>query len=271
MRKTIFILNIIFSTFIIAQNSESLTKWEREYNDILSYIPKNIKIDSINRPESRFLKGKINSIGSLKMYNNFRDGLKFSIEDKLWLENRIRQIATALFLDGKKILITAVGGYSGCPEKMIDTIKLNNIEITNLKFCHGCTDSYRDKNFINIFNSKMYSLMEIEPPNGKTYRFYGKFISYSKNNNGIELILTDDRTFKFWKRKGHGSDFTEGLWKNRNDTLILNSNKLTLNDSLTFALSNKKWIEFNDLKFRLKKQKLTELNKGKRKLKKIVD
>ncbi len=271
MRKIIFILNFIFSTLIFAQNPESSTLYEKEYYDLINYIPENLKTDSIQKLESPLIKGSLNTIGSLKLYNGFKKDFKLSENDNKWLKNRIDQIATEIFLDGKRILISAVGGYSGCPDKMIDTIRLNNIEITNLRFCYSCTDSYRDENFINIFNNKMYSLMKIEPPNGKTYRFYGKFIGYSKNNNGIELILTDDRTFKFWKRKGHGSDFTEGLWKNRNDTLILNSKTLTKNDSLTFSLSSAKWIEFNNLEFQFKKEKLTELNNGKRKLKKITE
>ncbi|MWW26807.1 hypothetical protein [Algibacter lectus] len=271
MRKTIFILNFIFSTLIFAQNPESSTLFEKEYYDLVTYIPENLKSDSIHQLESPLFKGSLNTIGSLKLYNGFRQDFNLSENDIKWLENRIGQMATELFIDGKRILISAVGGYSGCPEKMIDTIKLNNIKITNLKFCHSCTDSYRDENFIEKFNNKMYSLMGIEPPNRKTHRFYGKFIGYGKNNNGIELVLTDDRTFKFWKRKGHSSDFTEGLWKNRNDTLILNSKTLTKNDSLTYALSSAKWVEFNDLVFRLKKEKLTELNNGKQKLKKITE
>ena len=270
MRKTIFILNFIFSTFIFAQNPESSTLYEKEYYDLLNYIPENLKADTIHKLESPILKENLNTIGSLKLYNGFREDFNLSENDKKWFENRIDQLATELFTDRKRILISAVGGYSGCPDNMIDTIRLNNIKITNLKFCHSCTDS-RDENFIEKFNSKMYSLMEIEPPNGKTFKFYGKFVGHGKNNNGIELFLTDDRTFKFWKRKRHGSDFTEGLWKNINDTLILNSKALTKTDSLTFALSSAKWIEFNDLEFRLKKEKLTEINNRKWKLKKTAE
>jgi hypothetical protein len=268
LRKTIFILNFIFSTLIFAQNPESSTLYEKEYYDLLNYIPKNLQADSIHKLENPILKGGLNTIGSLKLYNGFREDFKLSDNDRKWLENRIDQIATELFVDGKRILISSVGGYSGCPNKMIDTFRLKDIEVTNLKFCHTCADSYRDENFIERFNKKMYSLMKIEPPNEKTNRFYGKFYSYRKNNIGIELIISEDRTFRFWKRKGHDSDFTEGYWENKNDTLILNSKVLTKNDSLTFALTSAKWIEFKGLKFRLKKEKLTELDNGNRKLKK---
>lgn len=271
LKKSLIILNLIFSTLIFAQNPESSTLYEKEYYDLINYVPKNLEFDSIYQPKSQLLKTELNTISSIQIYSGFRKDFKLTESDNQWLDNKIEHIATALFLDGKRILVSAVGGYSGCPDKMIDTIRLNNKEIIDLKLCHTCTDGHRDKRFIRIFNDRMYSLMKIEPPNRKTYQFYGKFIGYSKNNNDIELILNNDRTFKFWKRKGHGSDFSEGLWENRNDTLTLNSRTLTQNDSLTFILSSAKWIEFNDLEFRLKKEKLTELDNGKRKLKKIVE
>ena len=270
MKKTVFILSFIFSTLIFAQNSESSTLFEKEYYDLMNYIPKNLNSDSIYKPDSRLLKTDFNTIGSLKGYNLLKDNFQFSDKDRKWLEERIDQIATELFNDGKRILISAVGGYSGCPDKMIDIIKLNNIEITNLKFCHSCTDSYRDENFIKVFNNKMYSLMEIQPPNIKTESFYGEFEGRDKDKFKMKLVLKDDRTFKFWLNKGHGSDFTEGLWKNKSDTLILNSRALNKTDIISFALSSARWIEFNVLEFRLKKEKLIELNNGKRKLKKTI-
>ena len=141
MRKTVFILNLIFSTLIFAQNPKSSTLFEKEYYDLLNYIPNNLEADSISKPESRLLQTELNTINSLKIYSGYRRDFKLNESDNQWLDNRIGQIATALFLDGKRILVSAVGGYSGCPDKMIDTLILNNIEITNLKFCHNCTDS----------------------------------------------------------------------------------------------------------------------------------
>ncbi|TRZ45120.1 hypothetical protein [Robertkochia solimangrovi] len=271
LRKTIFILNFIFSTIVFAQNPDASTRYEKEYYDLLNYIPKNLETDSIHNLESPILKGNLNTIGSLKLYNGFREEIKLSENDKKWYENRIDQIATELFIDGKRILISAEGDVSGCPDKMIDTFRLKNIEIINLKFCHTCTDSYRDENFIKRFNSQMYSLMKIDPPNVKTHKFYGIYSGYPKNNNRIELILSEDRTFKFWDKKGHFSDFTEGFWKNSNDTLILNSKTFHENDSLSYASSSANWIEFIDVMFRLKKEKLIELNRGPRKLKRIIE
>ena len=270
MKKTIYILNLIFSTLIFAQNPESSTLYEKEYYNLLNYIPKNLKTDSIHKLESPILKGSLNTIASLKLYNGFREEFKLPENDIKWLEKRIDQIASELFIDGKRILISADGGYGGCPKFMLDNIKLNNIEISNLHFCYTCTEP-RDYKFINIFNNRMYSLMNIEPPNARTRLFIGEYKGRNKDRFKIKLILKKDRPFKFWVNKGHGSDFTEGLWKNIDDKLILKSRNLNKDDDISFALSSAKWIEFNDLKFRLKKGKLTELNGKNRKLKQIVE
>ena len=234
-------------------------------------MPQNLEADSNNTPESQLLQTELNTISSIQIYSGIRNYFKLNESDNQWLDNRIEQIATALFLDGKRILVSAVGGYSGCPDKMIDTLRLNNIEIINLKFCHTCTDGFRDEKFIRIFNSKMYSLMRIEPPNRKTNLFYGEYKGKNKERFEIKLILKKDRTFKFSVNKGHGSDFTEGLWKNIGDKLILQSRNLNKDDKITFALSSAKWIEFNNLEFRLRKEKLTELEGENRKLKKLTE
>ena len=236
----------------------------------MNYVPNSLKMDSISKLENKTLKTELNNLGNLHIYSRFIKKSELNESDKNWLDNRIAKIATALFLDGKKIILSNVGGASGCPNRMLDTIKLNNIEIINLKFCYTCTEP-RDENFTRIFNSRMYSLMKIEPSNKFTKSFYGEFRGRNKIKQEMKLVMKDDRTFKFWLNKGHGSDFTEGLWKNKSDMLILNSKTLTRNDSLTFALSSAKWIEFNGLNFRLKKGKLFEMNNGKRKLKKKVE
>lgn len=271
MRKIVFILNLIFSTLIFAQTPESSTLYEKEYYDLVNYVPKNLRFDSIHKPESRLLQTELNTINSIQIYSGFRKDFKLTESDNKWLDNRINQIATELFRDGKRILVSTVGGYSGCPDKMIDTLRLNNIEIINLKFCHTCTDRFRVEKFIEIFNAKMYSLMQIEPPNRKTNLFYGEYKGKNKERIEIKLILKEDRTFQFWVNKGHGSDFTEGFWKNIDDTLILQSRNLNKDDEISFALSSAKWIEFNNLEFRLRKGKLTEQEGESRKLEKITE
>jgi len=96
----------------------------------------------------------------------------------------------------------------------------------------------------------------------------GKYTGIGKTNAGVELRLTENNEFKFWVRKGHSSDFTQGTWKNSDDTLILNSKTLNGTDSLTYALSSATWIEFQNLEWKIKENKLTEIKNGKWKLKK---
>jgi len=271
LKRIIFSIHIILSTLTFAQNTESITYFEKEYYELMEYVPKSFKLDTIYKPENKLLEISLNSIETLWLYYRSKKELNLSENDKNWLENRIVKFATALFNDGKRILTKAVGGGSGLPNKMLDTIQLNNIEITILKFGRNCIDSDFDTDFISVFNDKMYALMNIEPPNRKTTSFYGEFIGRDKDKFKMRLVLKNDRTFKFWKNKGHGADFTEGLWKNKNDTLILNSKTLTKIDSIGFTISSAKWIEFNDLKFRLKKRKLVGLSNKKLKLKKNVE
>ena len=96
----------------------------------------------------------------------------------------------------------------------------------------------------------------------------GKYVGIGKTNAGIELRLTENNEFKFWIRKGHSSDFTQGTWKNSNDTLILNSKTINGTDSLTYALSSATWIVFKNSKWKINKDKLTEIKIRKWKLKK---
>tara|TARA_R110002049_G_scaffold308193_1_gene511296 strand:+ start:822 stop:1202 length:381 start_codon:yes stop_codon:yes gene_type:complete len=96
----------------------------------------------------------------------------------------------------------------------------------------------------------------------------GKYVGIGKINAGIELRLTDNNEFKFWIRKGHSSDFTQGTWENSNDTLILNSKTLNGTDSLTYALSSATWIVFKNSEWKINENKLTEIKNGKWKLKK---
>lgn len=271
LRKAAFILSLIFGTLAFAQNPESSNLYEKEYYDLINYVPRNLKVDSIHKPESELLRTDLNTIKKVQFYSSYRKDFKLTESDIHWLDNKIQELATAFYLDDKRILISSVGGYSGCPNQMIDTLRLNNIGIVNLKFCQSCTDNFNHERFIRIFNDKMYSLMKIEPPNIKTKLLYGEYKGVTKERFEIKLILKKDRTFKFWINKGHSSDFTEGLWRNTNDTLILKSKNLTIDDDISFALSSANWIEFNDIKFHSRKDKLIELNSRKRKLKKVFE
>ncbi len=119
--------------------------------------------------------------------------------------------------------------------------------------------------FLILFSCKTQYL------NIKRESLVGKYIGIGKANANIELRIIENGEFKYWKRKGHGSDFTQGVWKNRNDTLILNSRILNGTDSLTFALSSANWIVFKNLEWKIKDNNLTELQNGIRKLKKKTE
>ena len=99
----------------------------------------------------------------------------------------------------------------------------------------------------------------------------GEYIGIGKANAEIELKLLENKKFKFWIRKGHSADFTQGTWKASNDTLILNSKALNGTDSLTYALSSATWIEFKNLKWKINNNRPTVLENEKWKLKKETE
>ncbi len=263
MRETIFLLSIVFNTFIFAQNSESSESRLTAYNNLMNYTPEKFKSDSFYKSENHLWKADMHTFGALKTYYAFKNGIGVNNEDIEWLENRIKEFATALFLEEKMILIIAVGGYGGCPDKMIDTIRLKNKKITRLKFCHSCMDSYRDENFIEIFNTKMYALMKIEPPNAKINSFYGDFYGREANY----LSLRSDRTFQYSWHSGDNFNYTEGVWKIKYDTLILSSEVLKNSEEISLHFIGAKWVELVDSKFLLKKKTLIELRDENFKLK----
>lgn len=269
MKKTIFILNFILSTSIFAQSTESLDLNEKEYYDLMTYVPNSFEYDSIYRPKSELLLTELNTIGNLRLHSSFRNEFKLSNNDIEWLEKRIDHLASSLFWDGKRILISQVNVAFNSSIKMIDAIKLNDIRITELKFLHSCTNAHRDKEFIRIFNDRMYALMKIKPPDYKTQSFYGKYEGKDKGKLNLKLVLVDDRTFKFWINGDQRLEFAEGLWKNKKDILVLNSKTLSNSIRLGNTLSNAKMLEYKDLEFSLKKGKLKALKGKKRKLKKI--
>ena len=213
----------------------------------MSYIPKNKTFDSIYIPKSEFLKTELNTINNISLYSSFSDKIQLPESDKKWLRTRIRDLAKGLFLDDKKIIISRVGGYSGCPDKMIDTFKLKNTIITNLKFCYSCTGWSRDDYFIETFNSKMYGLMNIKAPDYFTYRFHGEFINKKKNSSFKKLELNQDRSFKLWKNFNGNLVSYSGYWEN-DDTIL--------------ELDLSKYDELNNLKleYNINRGKITGIN-----------
>lgn len=256
---------LFLSLSAFAQENEQLQEKSAVYRDLMNYIPKSLQHfeDSV---ENDSIKPRIVSIQQIWMFND----LVHTEDERKWMDQTIRHIAMQLFIDGKKVLLRSVGGYLGCPDKSVDTIQLNGIDITELQLCESCNDIDKNQRFIETFNTKMHQLMKIDPPTEKTELFYGQYKGFDEHKRPIKLILKKDRSFQYRKYPeiGHGGYYTDGFWQHRNDTLILNSRALKGLDSISVALQSGKWVEFNDAKWILKRSKLKSLDYKKLKLKK---
>ncbi|MCH2193168.1 MAG: hypothetical protein MK119_03430 [Kordia sp.] len=191
------------------------------------------------------------------------------------MKEKIMKLVSALHAEGKYILLGETGGYKGCREEnKIETIYLNTIKITCLNFCYGCNDNHYDEEFIEIFNSTMYQLLEIKSPDYTTHLFYGTFKGKGENRSKIELTMTHERTFTLTIQKKNALEFCEGIWENANDTLILTSKKITHVEDRDSTLSKGNWVQLDNvnfqLKYRFRKSKLIKLGAEKWKLKKVL-
>ena len=78
-----------------------------------------------------------------------------------------------------------------------------------------------------------------------------------------ELVLNCDRTYQHIKN--NYSDFTEGFWYNKGDTLVLQPNSFVKNETASSSSTKNELILF---KFQYKKDKLISLEPKKIRLKK---
>lgn len=269
MKTILLIFGIAYSSVAFAQGTEVSSLEMKEYNDILNYIPKNLESDTAYFQVDSIPQINLNSLGMLYISSSFPE-FYITEQNKTQFENRAEEIAEALFLDGKRILIWRTGGYAGCPDQMMDSIRLNDIDIIAVKFCYTCT-GYGGSNFIAKFNNKMYKLMGIKAPDAHTDNFYGQYKGIGRHNSTTKLILNEDRTFKFWMSEDNHAHFTQGFWENRGEILILDSKNLSGSDSLNYAISNTHWIELNDVKWSLKKNQLIREGGKRLKLKQVID
>lgn len=262
----------VISSFVCSgQEIDSASADVIEYNELNNYIPKSLINDTvISLSIGKVNDLKFNSIVGLYFLYIFQDDFKLDSVDIHILENRITILVTALVREKKFVFINRVGGYAGCPDKMLIKKKQNGFDVTFLNYCYSCTNfTQYDSEFISMFNDRMYRLMGLEPPDVKTHLFYGEFKGLGNSNSGINLILTENGEFKYKARNGNYWEFSQGYWINKMDTLILNSEPLNKTNCLPIDLQNAKWIEVSDLEFLLKKEKLLEIKNRKRKLKKL--
>lgn len=251
MRKLIFIFLIFLSVKSFSQEDYTTKPYSKEYNELMNYVPKSVAFDTIYTPENLHLKKTLElpiNITFSRHISQIRANIRLTTKDNQFLLNRIQDLATGLFLDNKKVIISQTGGYSGCTDKMVNSYKLHNILITNLKFCYGCIGWNRDTYFIQTFNNKMYELMKIKAPDYATYKFNGEFINKKKKSNFRKLILNKDRTFKLFKIENNNEKIYTGFWEN--DKFIL-----------TLDLSKYKEIEDLQLKYIVNRRKIIGVNK----------
>lgn len=142
----------------MAQESASISQNEKDYFEFLNYTPKNFKIDSKNKPPSKFLKGKLNSLWRIKSAYELKGEL--NKQEIKWLEDQIDQLAVAYFLEKKLVFLESVADYSGCPEQLLSTEFKNEINITTLSICQeGCIVNKKIEQFIQIFNNRTEKLL----------------------------------------------------------------------------------------------------------------
>lgn len=228
-----------------SQKKDTINIRLQEFNKLLNYIPKSVEFDEFSITKA--ISGKIQTIDEFMIFSYSREFIEFSEDKSKKLKAGIEKLAKSFYLDGKNVIISKTGGYSGCIDKLIDTIKLKNINIINLKFCNGCNNWNRDDYFIKTFNSKMYELMNIKAPDYYTYHFHGEFINKKKNSSFKKLELNKDRTFKLWQIFNGNLVSYSGFWEN-SDTIL--------------ELDLSKYDELNNLKlkYNIYRGKITGIN-----------
>ena len=128
----------------------------------MNYIPKKFNIDKPTSFIDSLLLTKTSNIANLRfVYESLYKNDTIVYNYKNWLDNRINELSIAFFNEGKPILIKSTGGVAGCV-KRVDTETVNNIEVTNLYFCFGCTNhnSFVQK-FMDTFNAQ--TLINLKP------------------------------------------------------------------------------------------------------------
>lgn len=220
----------------------------------MNYIPKSVTFDELKITQS--ISSKIQTINEFVSFCYSREFVEFSTNNRYILKVAIEKLAKGFYLDGKKIIISSTGGYSGCPDKMVDTIKLKNTFITNLKFCYGCINWNRGDYFIETFNSKMYKLMKIKAPDYATYRFKGEFVNKKNKSEFTKLILNQDRSFQLFKSDGNYEKVYSGFWENEKFILTLDLSKyIELKDlKLEYNISRRKLVGLTEKNVKFKKE-----------------
>ena len=255
MKKIILLFLFFYFNFSFSQENDSIKSFSKEYDELMSYIPKKTFFSSSYKPKAELLQTELNTINNISLYAYFANKIKLPKSDERYLETRIENLAKGFFFDNKKLIISKTGGYNGCIEKMIDTFKLKKTIITNLKFCYSCTNWNIDDYFLETFNSKMYQLMNIKAPDYGTSNFNGEFINKKKKSDFKKLVLNKDRSFQLFKVENNTEKIYSSFWENNEFILKLDLSKYNDLKDLEFEyiLNRRKIIGLNEKNIKFKK------------------
>ena len=159
MKTYLILIFLLTCLHISAQEDTTGIKIDTVYNNLLNKTPKGFGINEATKPKNRYFEINLNSIGGLETLYGFQKELKLNETEIKWLNEQIDQIALAFYLEGKPILIRAVGGVDGCPDENIYTEKIKGKNVTILNFCFTCTDSGKLDDFISVFNNRTNLLL----------------------------------------------------------------------------------------------------------------
>ncbi|MNQ91872.1 hypothetical protein D3C85_1072710 [compost metagenome] len=161
MKTHLILIFLLPCLHISAQEDTTGIKIDTVYNNLLNRTPKGFAINEATKPKNSYFDSdlNLNSILGLEIIYGFKEQIKLNAIEINWLNEQIDQIALAFYLEGKPILIRAVGGVDGCPDKNIYTEKIKDNKVTILNFCFTCTDSRKLDDFISVFNNRTNSLL----------------------------------------------------------------------------------------------------------------
>ncbi|CAM1374591.1 hypothetical protein [Tenacibaculum xiamenense] len=242
MKKIIIVITLLISYSVFSQEFINGSNSIKFYNSILFYTPKTLNYKTVHKiNDIEFEPKNFNNLHRLRLLS----WIVRTEKDKNWVKNRIDEMATALFLDGKKILLTQKNTGGNRITNYYDFIKLNNHSILNLNLFHDCTDGHLDEFFVNTFNKKMLELLQIKEPDAFTHLFIGLY----KNKSLSRLTITEDRKYTLSIEKCIFS----GIWENDKNVLQLyDENKRMKLYSFELTKNKKKLISSNG-KLKLKR------------------
>lgn len=213
---------IFISVIGVAQNLTDSIKHQL-FDEFVNQTPKYFEKDTTFQPTSPSLQIDLTYMSSLWAVHTNRELLKYTDEENVWLEKRIKDLAVAFYKDNQRVLFTSINGFMEKSGQMIDTLHIYGVDIVNVILPHTCIENSEYFDFFNIFNTKMYELMHLEAPDYRTNYFIGTYVGKGKFKEETKLILMEDMSFKIWFRNEVGHFYSEGYWKNDGNQLTLQS------------------------------------------------